>query len=722
VPPPPPRLRRLGPWLAALATLALPSARVAADDVNGRAALSWLQNDDSGGARSSEFRQLYDLRVQRLFTDTLGYSLGLTFQGEDGRTELLDLGSRLATRTVRPIVGLKFKDGPWLAAVSYDYTASWTFDPLTRGWPKRDLQTGSFILQYLPSEALRANISADVYTARSDGTSPTTSNRLSTLVDWSPVKPLRLTETNQLLTFESGAGAVRRLSYGPQLQVQYDELFWKSVAVSARTVSQYLRSEDRLRLAASGSVEVDEFPLLAFSGHNELPTEPPAVPPTQNPALIDRDFTASTGVDLGPAGASFWNLSVDMGRVLALDLFRIHVRDRTGALVPSGGLVSWSVYSSTDGQRWVELLGSTFVFDPNQSLFAVSFPRTSARYFKVVSFGTNLIDTLVTELQVSALTDVGGEQRRVSETFRQSLQGSLSAKAGEKVMLSYQGLLNLSYSGQEGLPGAWGRDSSHSASATLGPYSDFTFLGSVSRRDARPSPSTSQDSTAASVQARYEPIPRFQASAGLALSTDQANGVRGTNRSAQLESRLRLWEAIRLMANTSLSRQLVSGVASDFVGVSSQADVDVTRSLALRANAQLSHQVSANAALSPVGLPIPVTVQYGLFFAELRYRSGEALMVAARVGYTESRAGSGVNQNYTAEWNPLPGGAIQLALNAEQTIDPLLGRRFQRVTLWPRWVINWYAVLDLNYNLTVEKAVTGSRRQEQLMLTLTLTY
>jgi hypothetical protein len=117
-----------------------------------------------------------------------------------------------------------------------------------------------------------------------------------------------------------------------------------------------------------------------------------------------------------------------------------------------------------------------------------------------------------------------------------------------------------------------------------------------------------------------------------------------------------------------------------------------------------------------------VVQQFGLYFGELRFRSGEALMLTARLGYTDSPAGRGLNQNYRAEWSPLPGGAIQLAMNVEQTVDPLAGRQFQRVTLWPRWVINWYAVLDLNYNMTVEKLVTGSRRQEQLQLMLTLTY
>jgi hypothetical protein len=147
----------------------------------------------------------------------------------------------------------------------------------------------------------------------------------------------------------------------------------------------------------SVAVPPDVQPVAGLYAVDDLPAD--TVVMASESRFIDGDLDASAGVDVGPTGASFQNVGLDMGRDAVVDELRIHVRTSAGQPVAFGGPVGWTVWASEDGLAWAVVPGQAQGFNVVLSAYIVEFTETTARFFKAVSFGVNTVDTLVTELQ-----------------------------------------------------------------------------------------------------------------------------------------------------------------------------------------------------------------------------------------------------------------------------------------------------------------------------------
>lgn len=698
--------------------------RARARDLSLRAAGAYAGTEDSAGASSSAFRHSYQLTWARPVSSSIRYSLTLDYQEDIGSASAAGVTTPVRTRLVQPLATVTWRIDDVTLAGRYDYAYLGTYNSALGGMARRDLQTGGATATYMPSPTFLALLSADRYVAEDvEARAESSRDSFGTRIDWRFSK-FRLIEQNHLTRYEDRASQATRLAYGPRGELQYSDSFANRLWVNASYGLGYTRSEDAIGGGTPGAVGVEELPTLAVSGRNELPTGPGTSPLVQNPALLDGDFTTSTGVAVGPDGASFWNVGVDMGRVLELDRFVVHVRSGEGAPVPSGGLVRWSVYTSDDGQRWIEAGAVSDRFDPGRSAYVVTFARSAARHFKVVSFGTNTLETYVTEVQVSVERALDARETRLTSSVDQVLKTSISGRPLEKVLLGYGNQANLHHSESSVGADAATRDLVQSFSATVGPFGPWTTSAMHTRRSATSSVRETARSVHSSASLRYVPIPPFDSTLTARTGTDEARGVRGTTHGLGLQNGLRLYrEALRLQLGGEVARQIIEGRSStDLVGGSGGVDVALTASLNLGARAAIQRAI-AHTGASPGTeiLPIARILQQESYSLEAQYTPAPKLQLGARLGYVETeRRGSGLIQFYRVSWTPFQDGTLQLNTGFEQDIDPLTEREFRRISLLPRWNINRNASLDLNYNLALGKEPAGDRRQHSLFATLAI--
>ena len=70
---------------------------------------------------------------------------------------------------------------------------------------------------------------------------------------------------------------------------------------------------------------------------------------------------------------------------------------------------------------------------------------------------------------------------------------------------------------------------------------------------------------------------------------------------------------------------------------------------------------------------------------------------------------------------PFGDGTLSLGATIDQDIDPVQNRRARRVMFNPRWLMNRWATIDLNYTSVDTALASSNNRQRSAFATLTLT-
>jgi len=699
--------------VAALAAAAALCAR--AEEWTGRADLTY--SDESANVTSSRFlRQRYELVFRHPISEALIYDLSVRYQEDHGRTVFEGGSERLLMRGLEGRGDLAWNREAYGLTTRYELDYSGDFRVLDLGSAGHRLQHAYVSGYYKLAAPLTVATSFDRVQSASPGGSMTDDRAdLSVLYDGSG---FRIVQGNRIQ--RTGDHTVDRLSYGPRLDASFQRQVGKDAAFALQYGADYLRTDVRSLLGLPAVVAFEVTPVAALYVHDDLPLDTSGTPMQPDPALIDRNFVGSAGIAIGPTGSSFQNVGLDMGRVVDVDAFRVTVRSPTGNVLPFGGPVSWTAYWSNDGLRWTPAGGDATLFDDTLSVYQVEFSATRARFFKVVNFGTNTLDTSVTEVQAFHHQVVQPTQRLTSDTLLQSVGASAAAKPWEKLTLSYTGLFNATGASSEGSGRLWSRDSTHSVGASIGPFGPFSLQLGHNRWDSwvPATPIQSSASTAAAVL--WRPLPQLDAGLSLANGEARTSGLAATTNSVGLRGGVRLYDTVRFATSADYSRQVLAGsdgtttfvTASALAGVKPRTELDVTFST------QLQRAVSTFGDVSAVqGVPLLQVVQYERYQLEARFRPAPQLDVDVRGGYSKAQAGGGVLQQYRVLWNPLRGGAVQAGLDYEEDIDPLSGRSFRRVNGMSRWNLNRQMSLQLSYNRT---RGSGGEQRDMFYLTFGL--
>ncbi|HSP35268.1 MAG TPA: hypothetical protein VLU46_13205, partial [Thermoanaerobaculia bacterium] len=105
---------------------------------------------------------------------------------------------------------------------------------------------------------------------------------------------------------------------------------------------------------------------------------------------------------------------------------------------------------------------------------------------------------------------------------------------------------------------------------------------------------------------------------------------------------------------------------------------------------------------------------------DIIWRPGRQLALSVRSGWVSGAELSGFTQRYHVEWFPFGDGTVSLGGSYDEDIDPTLNRRATRAVFNPRWLMNRWVTVDLNYTSVKSQFDSSSNYQRTLFATLTL--
>ncbi len=702
-------------WLAA-------GALLAQQDLTGRAIISY-QLFGSDQLDSSGLHQIYDLRFQRAIAEPLRLRLSFRGEGNNGSTDLGLFTTKTTFWQLQPSAEIMYLLPNAQLRGTYDlYDTRSSSNDLE---DRRKLQRVTAALSWAPEDL-------PALTAQTDQRRQKDALARIDQTDGSVLEALTLTRPTFTLgqsalyqTLDLNSIGFSRKTYGIQGQGQYQEtLFNGRLSASGNVQVGFTRIDDNAGGAASVPTQVG-IPGASVS-HDETPADSRDVPPLFAPALTDGNFASSAGISIGPDGMSFQNIFLDLQRFVGLDEFRVFVRDSAGTLVKIGGLVEWTVYTSNNNLDWTPVPGTAATgFVTTLSAYDVTFPKTTARYFKLVSFGTNSVETLVTEVQAFFHTNFAAGESARTDLRNVSATVQVSGRLTNWLTASYYGLLNDYHASPRGKAeyGSLDHDQIVTLEGKSGEKLDLQLR--YEYRHAETGSGFTQSLSGYWATARYAFTPRWNTTLEASHTSDKNEQDIITD-TLRLHQYARVYNALDVYVDGGVARQtyavLQTRALQTFVTAYSYAQLTRSLRLGLSANLQRTKYEGAGAA-----------GQFGVlesrdqrYYGELYYRPSSRLLLSGRFGYVGGTTVSGATETYRVEWYPFAGGAIGIGTIYDDDIETNgITHRFRRVQILPHWAINRHAILDLNYSfLTLKSTLPGRTSQtstRQFYVTLTLT-
>jgi hypothetical protein len=689
--------RGLALALALAAASAAPGQVLAAGDLTARAELSY-QADSNLGASDQYFRQVYLLQWQRQITDPITLRLRFRYQDDRGT---LDTGERLYSlqaRQIMPAATFEYRLDSFYQLLAWSRVDNQILDGSTGLWFLRAYQQLGLFGWFRPDPGLELSWYASQVTNEAVGLG-NRDTRFGVGLTFTS-GGFRLEATPRFQIYDDSEVGLTRNTLTPRLALMYNVDGGRQYSLSARYELEYYWVTLQTTRTGTGSVPSEILPVAGLYVVNPIPIDTTSTPMQPEPRLIDGNLEVSAGISLGPDGVSFQNLGLDMGRVTTLDQLRVAVRATGGQLVQFGGPVTWSAYWSQDGNRWIAIDAAAGRFDFGLSAYVVDFTPVPARYFKVVNFGLNTVETLVTELQPYVTGSVQADRKLQSHTVRQTFGLMGNWRPVEKLQLAYNGQFDTNSTAGFGDSPVWFSDLANQFNATIGPFSNFTFGAGVAANRLSQPGGYLQSSYFGTGYASYRPYDDMEVRLDGRYGVDQAAGFQTTTPTVALSGYANPYDSLRFSGSVSLSRQqIVDGGTTDYVGANAQAWIDPLRHVELRFDLSLQRTVQSSGDVSVQEIvPLFRIVNYERLTFYVRYRPSDQVDLLAGIGHTSSSQGSGITQSYVLRWYPFPNGTVHLDTEYRQEVDPLSGRSYWQLMVVPRWNVNRWMQLLVSFN------------------------
>jgi len=710
-------MRRLAP----LALLLLLAHAALADGLSGRALVSF-QRYDFGDTAQSGLRQSYHLDLDRAFTGTS--RLRLFFRAEDfqGSNERLATAFTVQSRSrqYQPAGELVVDTDTLRLLLRGDYLD----DSGQTGSVETDRTTERSFMNLrwdpfgLPSLMLTAQRDATKEQAtRASGTDESASallqypwHGLTTSAEGRYVRSADRLAGYDRSTKSYGAGAAYAFATrGGRFSVNAD--------------ASALRSDidERSTLGTDTIVPVPVQINRAVFGADDTPGDDRDHPLSTLATLRDGDINTSTGISLGPDGASFQNFGFDIGRTDRVDEVRIIVRDAAGnPLRTGGGPVTWDAYVSDDGQLWRPLGGVQNTFDDSRSLYSITFDPVLARWVKVVNFGVNSEPAFVTEIQGFShrIVPAGGGRSGEQQTWNGAL--TVAVRPIQRLNVVYSGAYSALHQDYAAFATVESVSVDHLAAIEYALAPRWTVRGQVALRDVHAFDIEGERSDTRLAALDYAPTRHLQMTAEASTQTQTLLGIPNTIDTVAFRAYGQALRSLSFTLDLGVQDQTIEGEPASarrtFLNLSTNARLTRTTRLQLSGTHQRAVSDSQNAAVVLLGAP-----RDDRLYAELIWQPGRPLLVNTRVGYVSTDAISGITQRVRVEWRPFGGGTVSLAGTWDEDIDPMSDRRARRVIFSPRWAMNRFVTVDLNYTAVATTIRSTTDEQKTLFATLTVT-
>ena len=375
-----------------------------------------------------------------------------------------------------------------------------------------------------------------------------------------PVRPVDLHYTLGYTDTHDQLSGVTTTNVGQSGRATYtDELFGRSSVYLAYNVAHSAFETEAP--GQVGTVSLQRSPVAGLSLVEPFGSVPESDTLQPNPAVIDGNLAASTGMNIGFAPTLAGDTSLrEVGSQLSdatQPVNTLHVWVNRALPAAVSAAYSWSVYRSDDNLTWAPVpIVRGVVFGVAANRFEITIEEIRARYVKVavaplspsVAADPTLQNVLVTELQSFLVVPAAAVLGRTT-SLRDSAAGTISTRILSSPRLRHD--LAFTTSRETSSPASWLLTNGLSLSHRL------TRIVGVSARAAR-SDSSSGDTHVGqwlySGSVTAEPTPTLSSVLSLSGTVTQADVGTTVSNGASAFARARLYEGVE--ANSNLSYRI----------------------------------------------------------------------------------------------------------------------------------------------------------------------
>lgn len=379
-------------WVMAILFLASKGEVARAEGLSGY--LEWIYNDltttteDSTGRKTetdaTNFLQRYSLNLdRRIYPNLTLYASGL-FERNAVETTIDGAETDTTLRRLRPRIELNLKTPLYIAQVSYYRNEEKTEIPGTQSQTVVQ-ENYTSALQWIPDgfphltfQYFRTNN----YDRRRESLD-TTDDLFQGIAEYRPVESLYLRYQGSFQETDDNLQNSEVRQTINNVKAIYSDSWWDGL-LTIYSDYEANRREFKVDTGSASEITLPVFPLQGLSAIDDTPEEGSLDP---NPALIDGNFVASAGINLGvpPPGSDDRPRNIGLRFDDGTEVNRLLVSVDQELPQVIAGTFLWQVYTSDDNRNWEPAGGqSPAVFDTFQKHFEIAFTNVVKRYVKVV--------------------------------------------------------------------------------------------------------------------------------------------------------------------------------------------------------------------------------------------------------------------------------------------------------------------------------------------------
>ena len=657
--------------------------------------LSW-QDFETDQQTASDFDQIYNIDWIKSVSEPTSYHLWLRANDSTGDFT----NSQVRTNTDF----LQLQLGGEITINSKEFRLLGRYNDISTYFGStdsrdRDLETGRLLLGWMPESLPDLTLEAvrQDFFDRPRAEDRTDSRERATLFeDFGAVQAslsLRQTEVD-----DSGLGSARETEE-IQGNLLYADTYWSGrVTASGRLAFNATELDERGTGTEGGGLREPIQILTAASGIDETPANGRDDVLRPTPGLIDGAFVP-IGIALGPTGETFVNVALDLTRTAEVGEVLLYVRDPSGDLVRTGGPLEWTVYTSLDKLDWVPLTGVAQRFDSGRSLYELTFESVPTRFLKVVSFGLNVVDTELVEVETFEISLIGPGERRRSDLRTTTGVVALNGRITERVQGFWSGRWNRFRRQPEGGEEIRTDDDDHTVGLVIEPTRDTNVTLRYRHTGQTQTDSFDRNFDEWRLNATYAPRTGLNLTLDAARSEDDAPNREVNTQLLALRGNARLLRAVDIrldvgesenevvLENETVTRRFVNGYSILRLTKGLQATATINR---------IASDVEEDLLPGQDPLSLPSETRWSI---ELYWRGGAPLALTGRYGQVRSGGFSTDTRTLNVQWTPFQGGNIYLTMAFDENFDSVTRRAFRRLLIAPRWNINRHTTLNLNYTV-----------------------
>ncbi|MGE5699018.1 MAG: hypothetical protein ACM31N_03010 [Deltaproteobacteria bacterium] len=689
------------------------------------------KNEDAAGltteSKSDSFIQRYSLTLDKRIFPNLGVVAGGLFERNALITELEGRENNIADTKMRPFIILNLRTPLYQAEGGYSRTEqevkTSTTTPLTTvrqtyfatlGWRPDGFPETFF--RYFHTDTF------DKERRINDGTD----DSFQLTANYQPVKSVSLRYGGAINKNRNNLQNIESRNTSHEGSVTYSESWWKNrISIS----SNYYIFHSDTEFSKGGSGEVS-FPLSPVAGLSSINDTPLLITLDSNPALIDGDFAAGTGINLGLPPPSGDSRPRSMGLDFFLDTQVNSLLVWVDRDIPQdiAGTFSWEVYTSEDNRTW-NLHRAVFpaVFGPFVTRFQIDFDTVTTRYIKVVTrplssavpFANNFPNILVTELQATLrrqAADINPKVVRTNHRYNFNARAKLLKNQNLYYELSYFLLKNSS------LPSAYDLSNGLSFNREFGRI--FSGFARVSREDSKDQTGEQQLGYTYTASISATPLQTLHHSVVYTGQTRESGQEKNETNSITFVNSAHLYDGVDANIGAGGSVQK-SSTAAKIETIQLNAGLTLVPHRTMTVN--LAY-FESDTMRTLGGNSDETTDKQRTGGISVTYNPLRTLYIFGSLQRTRSTSlGNSTNTttwNYSANWSPFPDGTLNLNFNYNETIHTEDNSRERRIIPSLRWNIggNRGRYVDLSYQYLNNDAPSQKNKNEVVSTNLHLAF